>query len=116
MLHWFLEVHAQRQSLPGLVQKNHINIGNSFYVGREYRRLKAVMRKRMSIFTRSFHSDVYLPYQDTQIKTTMEQLHFLRWAANHGVIQYVENHQQEIQEAHMAHYALFIQARRTNKK
>jgi hypothetical protein len=73
-------------------QKSRFKVYNDYKL-----KLKAYSKKRFDPFCR--WDRITIPYEDgNYIQTTLGQLNFFKWAIENRVIQYIENHYQEIEE------------------
>ena len=75
------------------------NIGDKrFKVYLDYKlKLKAYSKKRFDPFCR--WDRISIPYKNnTSIETTLGQLNFFKWAIENKVIEYIENHYNEIEK------------------
>ena len=90
---WFVTNYA-KQKFVVYSLKN----GNRFKVYADYKlRLKSYSKKRFDPFCR--WDRVNIPYRAGQmIQTTIGQLNFFKWALENEIIEYIENHYDEIEK------------------
>lgn len=71
--------------------------GTRFKVHNEYKlKLKAYQKKNFDPFCR--WERIRIPYDDqNELETTIGQLNFFKWSFENGVIDYIENHYEEIE-------------------
>jgi hypothetical protein len=94
---WFTTNYAKKYyTLYDL--ENSMGQKSRFKVYNDYKlKLKAYSKKRFDPFCR--WDRITIPYEDgNYIQTTLGQLNFFKWAIENRVIQYIENHYQEIEE------------------
>lgn len=76
----------------------YMNNGKRFKVFHEYKlKLKAYSKRRFDPFCR--WERIVIPYDDKHnMETTIGQLNFFRWALENNIIEYIEQHYQEIED------------------
>jgi len=90
---WFTTNYAKKcytvYSLPS---------GNRFKVYNDYKlKLRSYSKKRFDPFCR--WERISIPYKnDTQLQTTIGQLNFFKWAFDNNVIDYIEEHYEDIEK------------------
>lgn len=94
---WFATNYAKQRFSVYNITKNERT--ERFNVYRDYKlKLKAYSKKRFDPFCR--HDRINIPYGDddsTFIQTTIGQLNFFKWALENNVINYIEDHYQDIE-------------------
>ena len=90
---WFVTNYAKQKFIV-----YNLKNGCRFKVYADYKlRLKSYSKKRFDPFCR--WDRVNIPYKSGQhIQTTIGQLNFFRWALDNEIIQYIENHYDEIEK------------------
>ena len=75
-----------------------LSSGNRFKVYNDYKlKLRSYSKKRFDPFCR--WERISIPYKnDTLIQTTLGQLNFFKWAFSNNVIDYIEEHYEEIEK------------------
>lgn len=97
---WFVTNYAKKYftvyEIPMLLGTKEENA--RFKVYNEYKlKLKAYSKKRFDPFCR--WDRIEIPYNDTMyMETTIGQLNFFKWALQHKVIDYIEQHYQHIEQ------------------
>jgi hypothetical protein len=88
---WFATNFAKKNDTLYVVKENR------FKVYRDYKlKLKAYSKKRFDPFCR--WDRIQIPYRDNKnIETTIGQLNFFKWAIENKVINYIEEHYNEIE-------------------
>ena len=97
---WFVTNYAKKYftvyEIPMLLGTREENV--RFKVYNEYKlKLKAYSKKRFDPFCR--WERISIPYdEDMYMETTIGQLNFFKWALQHKVIDYIEQHYQHIEQ------------------
>ena len=91
LIDWFVTNYAKKY----FVVYKHKN--TRFKVYTDYKlKLKSYSKKRFDPFCR--WERINIPYKDnTYIQTTLGQLNFFKWAIDNHIIEYIENHYQDIE-------------------
>ena len=94
IIDWFVTNYAKKYYTIYEIEK----LGAiRFKVYNDYKlKLKAYSKKRFDPFCR--WKRIQMPYNDTQnIETTIGQLNFFKWAIEHDIIEYINEHYSEIE-------------------
>jgi len=97
---WFVTNYAKKfytiYELP--IERNGENIIIRFKVYNDYKlKLKAYSKKRFDPFCR--WERITIPYNnDNCMETTIGQLNFFKWAIENNIIQYIQEHYEEIEK------------------
>ena len=100
LIDWFVTNYSKKNfTMYNIYKKNENNektLDKRFKVFNEYKlKLKAYSKKRFDPFCRS--DKIHFPYKNNYIETTIAQLNFFKWCLENQIIQYIENHKQEIE-------------------
>jgi len=93
---WFVTNYAKKNYTLYDIEKTNDTI--RFKVYQDYKlKLKAYSKKKFDPFCR--WDRISIPYKEnTQIETTIGQLNFFKWAIENEVIDYIEEHYDEIEK------------------
>lgn len=97
IIDWFVTNYSKMYYVVYTIQDSK-GLDKRFKVYTDYKlKLKAYSKKRFDPFCR--WDRIHIPYKDdTYIQTTLGQLNFFKWALENKIIQYIKEHQEEIEK------------------
>lgn len=97
IIDWFVTNYSKKYYTVYNVKDNK-GLSKRFKVYTDYKlKLKAYSKKRFDPFCR--WDRIHVPYQeDTFIQTTLGQLNFFKWALENDIINYIQEHHDEIEQ------------------
>lgn len=94
---WFSTNYSKRYFTKYAIMDEDENMDKTMKVYIDYKlKLKAFSKKRFDAFCRSTRYNI--PYKNKLIETTLGQLNFFYWAIKNKIIDYIEEHYEEIEK------------------
>jgi hypothetical protein len=94
-LEWFITNYSKQRNLSFVTPT-----GKRFTVHCSYKStLDGYSKKLFDPFCRSNKINFKIPNTDKNIQTTVAQLNFIRWCIKNSIIQYIQDHKEELKRS-----------------